>query len=61
MSQSKTSNANSRAVARAVFDKMVLSRFPGAVGPTYDFLATCFDENMSAGETASLWSNRHRS
>ena len=60
MSQSKTSNSNGRAVARAIFDKMVLSRFQGAIAPTYDFLATCFDENMSAGETAALWNNRMR-
>lgn len=60
MSQSKTSNSNGRAVARAIFDKMVLNRFQGSVAPTYDFLQSCFDENMSAGETASLWSNRLR-
>ena len=52
------SAAAARMAAEAMFYNLVLSHFKGAQGPTQEFMRTCLESNLSAGETVSLWSNR---
>lgn len=47
-------------LTKALFYNLVLDHFRSALAPGDDFIQTCYDSNMSAGETAALWSNRLR-
>lgn len=59
MAQIKLNSETSRRLARELFHNKVIESLRTSVCPSESFIDSCFDNNMSVGETLRAWANRH--
>ena len=58
MSQIKLNTETSRRLARELFHNKVVDALRTSVCPSEAFIDSCFDANLSVGETLRRWTNR---
>lgn len=58
MSQVKMDRETARRLARELFHNKVVDEIKGSIVPSEAFVDSCFDANLTVGETLRQWSNR---